>query len=266
MEFIRRHFRMFRWYPYGKTNGRRARVQEKQGKIRITKYGVFTVSGSKTRSNPYNCALYALPNDEEGMSLQEAEKQKHRLNRFKYTKQQVLAGVYDNGGARPLVWLKRDGLEKALMQGSICVHYPDGAKAYFNVDRNNGIPYDTSIKNPRRQQRYWYFGETSRVRGYGLDIDSQVPIFTNAAVAGDVYNLGLGKLLGICYEHPSSRNRPGQPKTVLQPLILADTGGAFTPNLFQLDYYTGEFRSREEFLNKLNSIPEYAVVYVFIKK
>ncbi|MCP4153610.1 MAG: hypothetical protein GY757_38130 [bacterium] len=251
--FIKKHFRVIHWKPRG-SGGEGSR------KLRITKYAVFTIKGSIEKSSFYNCALYRLPGDEAGLSLKEAEANKSRLKRFRYTKQQVLAGAYNNGGAKPLVWVARNGLEEALMEGSICVELPDGKKRFFNVDRNNGIAYNRSIKNPRKQSRYWYFGEVAHPQGYGMDVKSQIPIFDGAAVAGDVYNLGLGKLIGISY------NSPEDGKQKMNLVILADTGGAFTPNLKQLDYYMGVFQSQNHFKTKQKSIPMYSKVYILIKK
>ncbi|MCP5108036.1 MAG: hypothetical protein GY950_31910, partial [bacterium] len=128
--FLREHFRVFRWYPYGGVGG--------SDVLRFTKYAVFTVKGQYKKSPVYNCALYGLPWDEKGMSLAEAEKQKQRLSRFRYTKQQVLGGVYDGGGALPLVWVSRGGLEEALLEGTICVEQPDGREQYFTADRLGG--------------------------------------------------------------------------------------------------------------------------------
>ncbi len=252
-QFLRKNFRVFRWFPYNRNH-------PGGEKIRITKYAIFIVKGSRKKNSVYKCALYGLPGDEAGMSVEEAEKQKHRLCRFRYTKQQVLAGAYDNGGAVPLVWVTRQGLEEALMGGTICVELLGGQKRHFNVDRNNGIPYDPAIKNPRDQARYWYFGQVKQPQGYGMDIMSQVGIFPGAAFAGDIYNLGLGKLMGISYKNP------GDSRKKMRLGILADTGGAFTPNLFQLDYYAGVFPSRSEFKRKVKTLPDFARVYILIKK
>ncbi|MCP4218984.1 MAG: hypothetical protein GY765_30400 [bacterium] len=253
--FVSKHFRILRWYPCHK--------QKDAGrKIRLTKYAVFTINGSPTETELYNCALYRLPDDEKGVSLREAKALKQRLSRYKYTKQQVLAGVYRNGGASPLVWVTRNGLDEALMEGSICVRFPGGEKKYYNVDRNNGIAYEPTIKNPAKQKRYWYFGEVSRPLGYGLDVRSQVPLFPGAAFAGDVYNLGLGKVLGVVYKDHGCATCP---KT-LHLGILADTGGAFSPNLNQLDYYAGVFENRKQFKNKTAHIPAYAEVYILMEK
>lgn len=248
-EFLGKHFRVFRWWPS---------PPRRDGKIRITKYAVFTIPGSSQKTSVFDCALYGLPEDEQGMSMAEAEKNKHKLTRFKYTKQQVLAGAVKN--APPLVWVTRDGLEEALMEGSVCVKMENGTKRFFNVDRGNEIPYNRFIKNRRDQERYWYFGEVKQPRGYGLDVRSQVRLFENAAVAGDVDNVGFGKFLGIRY----LSREDGKKKMRL--VLLADTGGAFTPNLRQLDYYVGICRDTTHFKQKTRYLPGYGAVLVFIKK
>ncbi|MCK4766196.1 MAG: DMT family transporter [Candidatus Aminicenantes bacterium] len=243
--FLNAHFRVLRWYP----SPRKSRPKER---IRITKYVVYTIEGRKKKDKVFCCALYALPEDEQGMSLQEAEKQKSSLSRFKYTKQAVLAGAYDKGGATPLVWVTGRGLEEALMQGTICVKDRRGKKRFFNVNRGNEIPYDGKIRNPKKQKRYWYFSAVSEPKGYGLDIDSMIPIYADAAFAGDVFSLGLGKLMAI----KGDRIRLG---------LLADTGGAFTPNLNRLDYFAGVFDSAAGFWKKAGTIPQFAEVYILIK-
>jgi membrane-bound lytic murein transglycosylase len=194
-----------------------------------------------------------LPDDEKGMSLMEAQKKKDTLSRFKYTKQEVTAGVYDKGGAAPLVWVSKDSLEKALMQGTVCVRDERNRRRFFNVSRSNDIPYDSKIVNPNNQERYWYFFEVKSPKGYGLDADSMVTIYPDAALAGDVANLGLGKIMAI-------KDRG------IRLGILADTGGAFSPGLDRLDYFTGVFDTAAEFWQKAKTIPEFAEVYILLKK
>ncbi len=251
-EFLEKHFRMIRWYPF---NGKKSR-----DKIRITKYAIFTIKGQGTKSPVFKYALYSLPHDELNLSPEEIKKTGKKLSRFKYTKQQAISGVYDNGGATPLVWLTRKGLEEALLEGSICVAFPDGTKKYYNVNRNNGISWDPEIKNQWHQKRYWYFKEVKQPRGYGMSIDSQISIFPYAAIAGDVYNLGLGKLIGMSYK------TAGDDRKKMRIGVLADTGGAFTPNLHQLDFYAGIFIDRKDYENKIKTLPKYAEVYLMVLK
>jgi hypothetical protein len=244
--FLNEHFRVLRWFPEPENPGMKDR-------IRITKYAVFTIAGREKKDTIFKCALYALPDDEKGMTPQEAKKHKDKLSRFKYTKQMVLAGVYAKGGAKPLIWVRRHGLEKALMQGTICIEDEQNRKRYFNVCRGNGIPYDPGINDPQNQKRYWYFFEVKEPKGYGMDAGSMLTIYPDAALAGDVAKLGLGKIMAI----KSRKIRIG---------VLADTGGAFTHGLNRLDYYAGVFGKSEEFREKIKTMPEFAEVYILIKR
>ena len=255
-QFLQNYFRFIQWHPQNQPPTD-AQTTEK---IKITKYAVFTIDGCRKKTDSFNYALYGLPDDEKGMSPQEAEKHKDHLSRYRYSRRQVLDGIYDKGGAEPLIWVTRQGLEEALMEGTICVNIPGNDKLYFNVDRGNGILYDPMAKCPRDQERYWYFGRVQQPQGHGLDINSQMPIYAGAALAGDIYNLGLGKVMGIFYSDPNSNRK----KMIIG--VLADTGGAFDSNLYQLDYYLGVLPSKKKFNRIIKTLPEFADVYFFIKK
>jgi trehalose-6-phosphate synthase len=47
---------------------------------------------------------------------------------------------------------------------------------------------------------------------------------------------------------------------------MADTGGAFLPNLHQLDYLAGIFQNQKEFRQYIQKLPEYANAYILVKK
>jgi hypothetical protein len=251
-QFIKSNFNIIQWFPFkGNGNG---------NKIKVTKYAVFTVNGRKKKDSIYKYALYRLPNDEKGLSVEEARAQRFQLDRFKYSKQQVLAGAYEKGGAQPLAWLTRKGLEEALLNGALRVRFANGEQKLYNVNRSNEIPYDPTIQNPYNQRRYWYFESIRYPQGYGRDARSHLTIYPGAALAGDVFNLGLGQLMGIALKEPGNI----RPKIHLS--ILADTGGIFTPNLFQIDFYVGVVGSRAEFNYYAGQIPDYAKVFFLIKK
>ncbi|WP_416666858.1 hypothetical protein [Egbenema bharatensis] len=242
--FINTHFRVMEWTAYNPDDpGQRL--------VRLTKYAVFTHPGSRTPTATYNIPLYRLGTD--------AETDRFYLN---YTKQDVLAGIYEPGGrehgrVEPLAYLTRDSFEDALMQGTILINFTDGTSAFFNVDRNNGIAYDRSI-SPYRQGRYWYFRPVNSIQGYGHEFDAKIAIKPGVTFAGDVLNVGLGRI--IVLEHSTG----GQAQ--LQLGIMADTGGAFMPNLHQLDFLAGVFRDRNEFYAQTSSLPEYARAYILVKK
>lgn len=128
---------------------------------------------------------------------------------------------------------------------------------FFNVDRNNGISYIRGVKDTL-QKRYWYFRPVDQIKGYGYKIDAKISIRPGVTFAGDVLNIGLGRVILIEYNQ-------GQNKR-LQMGVVADTGGAFLPNLHQLDYLAGVFKNQTEFRQYIRQLPEYASAYILVKK
>ncbi|MGH1394540.1 MAG: hypothetical protein ACRAVC_10965 [Trichormus sp.] len=242
--FINRNFRVIRWTAYKPEN-------PKQKQLRITKYAVFTHPGTRKKTPTYNTPIYSL-------------KDNTATDKFytRYTKQDVLSGIYEPGGKEfgkvvPLAYLTRNGLEEALMQGTILINFLDGSQAFFNVDRNNGMSYIRGVK-ATAQKRYWYFRQVDAIKGYGYKIDAKISIKPGVTFAGDVLNIGLGRV--VVMEH--TRNGRKQ----LQMGVIADTGGAFLPNLYQLDYLAGIFPSQKSFRQYISKLPEYANAYFLVKK
>ena len=238
-DFWSREFTLYAWRS-DQEGARERGMSLAADRIRVTRYLVYQISGSPERTEVHRHALYAVPRDEAGLSLEDADARAEELTRFQHTRAEVLGGVFEPGGAaegasEPLVWLSREGVYESLMQGTVEVQLPDGQRRMFNVDRPNGMAYDPSIRSPGQQARYWYFAEVDAVMGWGAERAHKVRLAPGAAVAGDVYNLGLGKLVAL--------ERHG----TLRFAVLADTGGAFQPNLFQLDLFTGAFPSRAAF-------------------
>ncbi|WP_017316871.1 hypothetical protein [Mastigocladopsis repens] len=242
--FINTHFRVIKWSPYNSPNSG-------QQRLRITKYAVFTHPGSHKKTSTFNTPIYSL-------------KANSTNEKFytKYTKQQVLSGIYEPGGkefgkVEPLAYLTRTGLEEALMEGTILVNFTDGSKALFNVDRNNEMPYIRGLTGTA-QKRYWYFRQVDAIKGYGYKIDAKISIKPGVTFAGDVLNIGLGRV--IVLEHTKGGRKQ------LQLGVLADTGGAFLPNLHQLDFLAGVFQNRKDFDQHIRQLPEYATAYILVKK
>ncbi|MGV3525384.1 MAG: hypothetical protein ACO1RX_14230 [Candidatus Sericytochromatia bacterium] len=254
-KWLEQEFELVRWSA-DTAGARNNRVTLPDRRLRITKYVVFEGKGSPVQTATHTCALYAVPDEEINQTLEQADARKAQLLRYRYTKQQIVAGALKGKGVKPLVWLTRQGLEDALMQGSIMVTMPDGKKRMFNVHRNNGIAYDRRIKDPKDQARYWYFKEVAGILGYGQD--EKIIVQPGVTFAGDVYNLGLGKLIAIRYML--------QGKPVLRLGVLADTGGAFVPNLYQLDYLAGVFPDRAAYQRGVAALPEYAETFLLIAR
>ncbi|MEH2146038.1 hypothetical protein [Nostoc sp.] len=243
-KFINTNFRVIKWSAYNPNN-----KQQKQ--LRITKYAVFTHSGSRKKTSTFNTPIYSL-------------KENSNNDKFytRYTKQDVLSGIYEPGGREfgkvtNLAYLTRNGLEEAIMEGTILINFTDGYKAFFNVDRNNGMSYIRGLK-ATAQKRYWYFREVDAIKGYGYKIDAKISIKPGVTFAGDVLNIGLGKVIVI--EHTQGGRKH------LQMGVIADTGGAFLPNLYQLDFLAGIFKNKKQFGQHITQLPEYATAYFLVKK
>jgi hypothetical protein len=239
--FINANFRVIKWSAHNPENPR-------QKQLRITKYAVFVHTGSRQKTSKYNTPIYAI-NEELSQ------------NKFytQYTKQDVLSGIYEPGGkefgkVKPIAYLTRNGLEAALMQGTILVNFTDGTKEFLNVDRNNEMSYIRGLK-ATAQKRYWYFKEVDAIKGYGYKIDAKISIKPGVTFAGDVLNIGLGKIIII--EDNQKQLKMG---------VIADTGGAFLPNLYQLDFLAGTFASEKDFEQYIQKLPEYTNAYILVKK
>ncbi len=219
--------------------------------IRRTSYLAWRMDGTPARDAAHPHALYAVPGDEAGLTPEEAAKRTD-LDRLKFTRRQVLDGVFEPGGAaagraQALGWLSRAQVHEALMQGTVVLRFPDGSERTLNVYRNNGRTWNPAkAKTPDDQDRLWYFREVEGLRGYGTE--DKVRIEPQVTVAGDVPNLGLGALVAMRWTVSGTDH--------VQLAILADNGGAFAPNLFQLDWLVGTYGDRAEFNRDAAAIPD----------
>ncbi|MGH8001798.1 MAG: hypothetical protein ACREPR_20820, partial [Brasilonema sp.] len=243
--FINTNFRVIKWSAYNSPSS-------SQKQLRITKYAVFTHPASHKKTSQYNIPIYSLKDN--SMTTEKFY--------TKYTKQDVLSGIYEPGGkefgkVEPLAYLTREGFEEALMEGTILLNFTDGSKALFNVDRSNEMPYIRGVA-ATSQKRYWYFRQVNDIKGYGYKIDAKISIKPGVTFAGDVLNIGLGRV--IVLEYPKGGRKQ------LQLGVLADTGGAFLPNLHQLDFLAGIFQGRKDFGQHTRQLPEYATAYILVKK
>lgn len=241
--FLNTHFRIIKWSAYNNQT-------PEQKQLRITKYAVFTHPGSHKKTSTFNTPIYSLKENTNNTFYRQ------------YTKQDVLSGIYEPGGkefgkVEPLAYLTREGLEEALMEGTILVNFTDGSKGLLNVDRNNEMPYLRGVK-ATAQKRYWYFRQVDAIKGYGYKIDAKISIKPGVTFAGDVLNIGLGRVIVLEYTKGGHKQ--------LQLGVLSDTGGAFLPNLHQLDFLAGIFQNRQDFQQQTRQLPEYATAYVLVKK
>lgn len=250
--FIAEHFDYYAW--------RASAWSGEDDRLRLTRYLVYQVQGSMVKNAVYTTALYAVPDDEVGLSEAEAEAKKSSLLRYKYSRPQVLGGVFEPGGASagrawPLVYLTRADALQAQLQGTVEVKLSSGSSQLFNVHRPNGFAYEKGA-TLEKQPRYWYFRPVDGLYGYGAE--DRVKLTPGASVAGDVYNLGVGKLIALSW--PSGAGR------AVRLVVLGDTGGAFQPNLGQLDYLAGSFPSKDAFLAATRDMPDRVDAGILVLK
>lgn len=255
--FLSKHFKFIRW-----SGDQEAAKQNevfipkwpdggflKPGKIKITNYAVFTINGSHVKTHRHPCALYNI-----------TSKKFEETYRLLFTKQQVLSGALEKPQyehhIKPLAWVTRKGLEEVTMQGTALVVMPGGSKHYINVHLSNKMKYDKKIASRRNQRGYWYFKDVTKTQKRDLKIiDLGQTIF-----AGDIANLGLGKVIALRYTNPIKN------KSEIRLGVLADSGSAFFDNLYQLDLYAGIFKTRKEFNKHIRSLPNTAEAYILVKK
>lgn len=268
-EFITREFDIVRWSPdqhrAQQLSDNKPLLQHlPEDRLLLTKYYIRLADGKAKQSPTAPHALYGLPYDEEHLTLEEADAKKDQITRYQWGKQAIVSKESSQAQSRfmqelapALVWLSRRDLEGALLQGTAVVQDPLGDRRYFNVHRNNGIAYDRTIR-PEAQERYWYFKEVTGVLGYGKDADYKIPIKPQVTVAGDIFQLGLGRLILLRTEEH------GQPTFRLT--ILADTGGAFHDNLYQLDWLSGYYHDWDDYHRNNRQIGDYADAWLLLKR
>lgn len=267
-DFLNQHFTFYQWMPdlvkagelaTASKNKRKAEMLNAipSDKIFLTKYYTKRLLGSDVKTAEFPVALYQLPNDEIGMSKKEAVEKKNTLTRFKYTRQQIINGILEQKNlAKPLIWLSEEGLHDVLLQGTGVLEV-DGKIRYFNVHRNNGIAYDYTI-GKSEQARYWYFSEVNGIKGYGHAIESKIDLMPRVSFAGNIKQLGLGKLIVVGFnDNKLRRSFMG---------VLADEGGAFDNNLFQLDWLVESYFGWHDYHQSNKQYPDYANAWLLIKK
>ena len=152
-----------------------------------------------------------------------------------------------------------------LLQGTGVLNV-DGKVRYFNVHRNNGIAYDYTM-GKREQARYWYFIETPEIMGYGYNQQSKIAIKPQVTFAGNVADLGLGKLIMVSYPIKNSDTKSSKDfKTISRLGVLADQGGAFDNNLFQLDLLVNSYRGWTDYHQANKHLPDYARAWILLLK
>lgn len=259
--FVKQHFDFIRWYPNIEQtrflrHNKPLVAHLPKDKILMTKYYVHRAKAATKPSLTFPFALYALPKNEESLTLEEADAKKN-LIRFYYGKQAILKGALANKNVPVLAYLNREDLEASLLQGTLVADFGHQEKT-FNVHRCNNIPYDKT-KNPYQQKRYWYFKAVNGIKGYGKDATKKITVASQGTFAADLEQFGLGKVLMVQYP-----DRTG--KITTRAGIFADTGGAFENNQYQVDFLTGSYAGRAAFAQANRNIPDYVTAYFMVLK
>lgn len=139
------------------------------------------------------------------------------------------------------------------MQGSTIVTMPNGKVRTFNVSKSNGYTYDKTLRRPWKQKKYWYFKEVK-------PHERQLINYGGALFAGDLAQLGLGKIIALHYKNPLTK------KQELHLGVLADRGSAFSNNLYQLDLFAGIFNTKNQFQRYIKQFPNTVHAYILAKK
>lgn len=263
-DFIRKHFDFYRWYPdlksAQKTGGRnRLAANLPADQILMTRYYVHRAKVKQAPSPSTPFALYGLAADEASLSLEQAKK-KPGLVRFRYGKQAILQGALSHEQVPALAWLAREDLEAALLQGTLVAETNDARKpvTIYNVHRCNDKPWDKT-KTPYQQERYWYFKVVEGIKGYGKDANNKITVDPGVTFAADLARFGLGKLLLVQYP-------AGHQVTMTRIGIMADTGGAFDNNGYQVDFLTGTYPGQAAFYQANRNLPDYVNAYFMVLK
>ncbi len=261
--FLKKHFRFIRWYP-DKEQTKKLAAQKPllhnlpKQQILMTKYYVHRALASTKPHGIKVYPLYGLPSDEQHLTLEQANALPH-LVRFRYGKQAILHGALAHEDIPVLGYVSREDLEAALLQGTIVADFgkPVGKKI-FNVHRGNNIPYDKK-RTPYAQERYWYFKQVNGIKGYGKDAEHKITVEPTTTFAADLAHFGLGQLLLIQYKN-KARN------SVSRLGVIADTGGAFVNNLYQVDYLAGSYFGAQAYRHATADLPDYVDAYFMVLK
>ncbi len=245
-QFLQDHFDFIKWHPDNTTAQERGAFLKKE-RLRRTVYVTYQVEGSAHKTDLYRYPLYRLKHGHIPPTLTKQEIFNGALSQPKYDKL-----------VKPLVWLSQEGVEDALLQGTIIVKMPDGKKRIFTNDKHNGFAYEQPISPVARQKRYWFFKESSP--HHTTHFVDRLAQRKGIVLASDIDNIGLGKLVMLSAVNPQTNTQE------MSLCVIADTGGAFKKNLFQVDMFGGIFSSKEAVKNYIKTIPEYVDAYLLVKK
>ncbi len=252
--FYKHYFDFYRWHTDGcmEKMGCIPRGWPKQDAIRLTKYRMCKIPGSRVRTDTYSFPLYEVPVDEKKVTPAQAAQHQDRYLRFLHSRSAILEGVLEGDErTKVLAWVKPEGYKELAMQGSALINFGIfSGDMHLKVARHNGKD---------GKERYWFsvpYVEKKSSKKWPQKVE---PI-PGVSFAGNISALGFGKVILLLGKNP---------KTLEQEMrvgVLVDTGDAFKDNLCKLDLFTGYFEHPAHFDDHCKNYPHTAHAYVLIKK
>ena len=253
MQFLEEHFIFHRWYVKSEHGHQLHGHYGPPDYIRTTSYLITQISGSLVRKSKYVVPLYSVPTDEKKLAPLDIKNKKTELLRFKYTRQEIIDGVFDkNPEVTLLGWVTLEDYKEIVKQGSAIIVFKRGLKKLCSLAKNNGKSGVDS---------YYFFS----IKDKSVDPKkTKFPIkpdpVSGITLAGNVEGLGFGKLFLMVshdYRHNRLEGRYG---------LLTDTGEAFKNNYHQVDQFVGYFAKKKDFEQHILGIPHTARMYLMIKR
>lgn len=246
-EFLKKNLGFIAWKPDTAAAAKAGYHHVNGKKIRLTSYVIYRAQGSYAKSGAFPCALYRLVNEKKRITL---------------TKQEILAdGLCDGYAeqAEPLVWVARETLEEAMLQGTVLLAMPDGRERAFTVNISNGYKFDRQLRNLSEQKIYWFFLERKNEKAIKQLLDRSHRR-TGVVFAGDLYSLGFGKVVAMQYYNQKTARHE------LRLGVLGDTGSAFERNLYHLDLFGGVMANKQELKTYLSNFPPTVKAFIVYRK
>ncbi len=247
--FLEQNFGFIAWRPDREAAHKFGHMAVNDRKIRLTSYVIYRATGSYEKTSEHSCALYQLVNSKKRISL---------------TKQEILQGALEEdpqlmANVKPLAWVSPATLEEAMLQGTVLLSMTDGQERAFTVNLSNGHKFDSQLRNLSKQKIYWFFLERKNKNDVRALIDRSSRR-KGVVFAGDLYALGLGKIVAIQYFNKKTRRRE------LRLGVLGDTGSAFDKNLYHLDLFGGIISDKHELRSYLSNFPPAVKAFIVYKK
>jgi hypothetical protein len=255
--FYKHYFDFYRWYSDGTLCPAKIGKLPRGWKgspehLRITKYRMCKIYGSRAKTKKYSFPLYPRPSDEAGKTRDYIRNNPQEFIRFAYKKEEIRGGILENKAVlKPLAWVTPQGYEELAMQGSAVIDFQDGTMPQiFQVVVANG---------KENEDKYWFvalYEKRKPSKKYPIKVEP-VP---GVSFAGNISDVGFGKVVVMVGKNPLTLEKE------MKVGVLVDTGSAFQDNLCKLDLFTGYFEEHHLFDEHCKQYPHTAEVYILIKK